>query len=126
MNIYRQKILDHFKNPRNTGEILNADFCSQLDNPLCGDMIEAFLNVKDSKIKDIKFKTQGCAIAIAAMSMLSEKVKGMSVKQALALDQKDILNLLGISLSPARIKCGMLGLLAIKKCLTQTTGKQAR
>lgn len=119
MNFYRQKILDHYKNPRNTGQILNADCRSQLDNPLCGDNIDVFLNIKDGKIRDIKFKAQGCAIAIAAMSMLSEKVKGMSIKQAQALDQKDILNLLGISLSPARINCGMLGLLAIKKCLTQ-------
>lgn len=118
MNLYRQKILDHYKNSRNTGQILNADCRSSLDNPLCGDNVEVFLNIKNNKIKKIKFKAQGCAIAIAAMSMLSEKIKGMSVKQAQALDQKDILNLLSISLSPARINCGMLGLLAIKKCLT--------
>lgn len=121
MNIYRQKILDHYKNPRSTGEILHPDRSSQLDNPLCGDVIKVFLNLKDGKIKDIKFKAQGCAIAVASMSMLSEKVKGMNIKQAGALNQKYVLNLLGISLGHARIKCGMLGLKAVKKCLTQTT-----
>lgn len=119
MNFYRQKILDHYKNPRNTGQILNFDCRTQLDNPLCGDSIEVFLNVKDNKIRDIKFKAQGCAIAIAAMSMLSEKIKGMDIKEALALGQREILKMLGIPLSTTRLQCGMLGLLAIKKCLTQ-------
>ena len=123
MKFYRQKILDHYKNPRNRGQIANADCHSHLDNPLCGDIIDVYLKISNNKIKDIKFKAEGCAISIAAMSMLSERVKGQKIKEVLSLKKQDILEMLGIQLSATRLKCGILGLTALRQCLDGALGR---
>jgi nitrogen fixation NifU-like protein len=120
---YRQKILDHYKNPYNRGKFSNPDCHSRLDNPLCGDIIDIYLKISNNKIKDIKFKAEGCAISIAAMSMLSERVKGRKIKEVLSLKKEDILEMLGIPLSATRLKCGILGLTALRQCLEHFNGR---
>ena len=122
MTFYRQKILDHYKNPCNQGQITNADCHQFLDNPLCGDIIDVYLKISNNKIQDIKFKAKGCAISIAAMSMLSERVKGQKIKEVLLFNKENILKMLGIPLSPTRLKCGILGLTALKQCLEHFNG----
>jgi len=117
VNIYRQKILDHYRNPRNSGTIKNVEYQAGLENLLCGDQIKVYVELADSKIKNIKFTARGCAISIAAMSMLSEQVLGMRKDKVLKLKKEDILQILGIDLSAVRQKCAMLGLRTLKKCL---------
>ncbi|HCE86810.1 MAG: hypothetical protein A2249_04220 [Candidatus Jacksonbacteria bacterium RIFOXYA2_FULL_44_7] len=130
MSFYREKILDHYSNPRNAGVLQDADCAHHLDNPLCGDAIDVFVKLRDNKIVDIAFQAGGCAISIAAMSMLSEKVKGMSRDAVLKLSEDDIIALLGIPLTMSRIKCGTLGLNALQSAIQkydkQRTTKNSR
>ena len=115
--IYRQQILDHYHNPCNQGSLDGADCSLKLDNPLCGDQMKVFIKLSKNKVKSIKFKAEGCAVSIAAMSMLSDKVKGQKVSAVLSMDQKDILKMLGVTLGATRMKCAMLGLRAVQECL---------
>ena len=123
MSFYREKILDHYKNPRNAGVLKDADCAYHLDNSLCGDAVDVFVKLRDNKIVDIAFKAEGCAISIAAMSMLSEKIKRMTRAAVLKLSEDDIITLLGIPLMTSRIKCGTLGLIALQSALKKY-GKQ--
>jgi nitrogen fixation NifU-like protein len=116
---YREKILDHYKKPRNAGVLHDPDCAAYLDNPLCGDSVDVFVKLRDNKIMDIAFKAEGCAISIAAMSMLSEKIKGMTRAEVLKMSEEDITVLLGISLTLSRIKCGTLGLIALQSALNR-------
>jgi nitrogen fixation NifU-like protein len=117
VSFYREIILDHYHHPRNAGHIIKPDCRSHLDNPLCGDSIDIHLKIKDNKIKDIKFNATGCAISIAAISMLSEKIKGMEINMVKDLSFDYIKDMLGIDLGMARVKCAMLGLNVVKDCL---------
>lgn len=117
MSFYREKILDHYRNPRNAGVLKDADCAHHLDNPLCGDSVDVFVKLRDNRIEDVRFQAEGCAISIAAMSMLSEKIKGMTRTAVLKLSEDDIIALLGISLTVSRIQCGMLGLSAVQSAL---------
>src|SRR3989338_5736564 len=125
MSFYREKILDHSRNPRNASVLQDADCAHHLDNPLCGDAIDVFVKLRDNKIVDIAFQAEGCAISIAAMSMLSEKVKGMSAAAVGELRDKDIIALLGIPLTTSRTKCGTLGLIALQSAF-KNYGKQRK
>lgn len=116
MNIYRDAILAHYHQPRNWGRLKNYDCKAEADNPLCGDSLIVYLKLDaQKKIKEIKFYGAGCAIAIASASMLSEKLIGQSQSTIKKMSETDILALLKINLSPIRLKCAMLGLLAVKK-----------
>lgn len=117
MSFYREKILDHYKNPRNAGVLQDADCVYHLDNPLCGDSVDVFIKLRDNSIEEVRFQAEGCAISIAAMSMLSEKIKWMTRAAVLKMSEDDIIALLGISLTVSRIKCGMLGLSAVQSAL---------
>ncbi len=125
MSFYREKILDHYKNPRNAGVLQDADCAAHLDNPLCGDSVDVFAKLRDNRIEEVRFKGEGCAISIAAASMLSEKVKGMSAASVAELRDTDIIALLGIPLTTSRIKCGTLGLDALQSALKKY-GKQRK
>lgn len=116
-NIYMQNILDHFHNPENYGELENANCYTIEHNPLCGDKIELYMIVENGVIIDLKFKGEGCAISQAAMSMLSEQLVGNSVSDALAYSKEDIIKMMGIDLSPTRLKCALLSLQALKNAL---------
>jgi len=108
-DIYREIILDHYRNPRNKGKLENADVTVHDSNPLCGDEIDMHLKVNDGIISDVKFEGKGCAISQASASMLTEMVMGKDLKK------EDILENIGlINLGPARIKCALLSLKVLK------------
>jgi len=119
MSIYREAIMDHYKEPRNFGKLdeYNVECFDQ--NPLCGDKVKIYLKVEDGKIKDIKYEAEGCAISISAASMLSEEIKGKTVDNIKSLERDDILDMIGLKLTPMRIKCALLSLVAIKKGLNK-------
>ncbi len=114
IDMYQENILDHYENPRNFGKLKHADVKAQDSNPLCGDSFEFELNFKGGKVKDVKFHGHGCAISTASASMLTEKIKGMTIKDIKKLEKDNVLELLGIELSHVRIKCAMLPLKIVK------------
>lgn len=116
-NLYREEILEHYKNPLNFGRLKNFDISSKLSNPFCGDEIEIFIKFEKEKISEIGFSGNGCAISVAATSMLTKYVKGKIKKQLTKFMEKDMLNLLNIQVSNTRKKCALLGWAALKNCL---------
>lgn len=114
---YTENLLDHYKNPRNYGTLNNPNYKSSEANLVCGDVIEFQLNVKNKIITDVKFKGEGCAISKGCASMLSEKIKNMSIDDVKKMSEKDIFSILKIEISEARIKCAMLPLIVLKKAL---------
>lgn len=117
MSIYQDLILDHYRNPRNHGALANATHRAATNNPVCGDKLQMDIIVKNDIIEDVRFSGAGCAISQASASLLTEAIKKKSVAEALSLAPKDILNLLGVTLSPTRMKCGLLSLETFKKAL---------
>jgi nitrogen fixation protein NifU and related proteins len=114
MNIYAKELLDHYKNPRNFGELENADFITQEYNPSCGDRVQIFGKIRDGRVIDISFVGHGCVISLATASMLTESVRNKFIDDILKLDSNDILNLINIKLGPTRLKCALLSLYAIQ------------
>jgi len=112
--IYKDIILDYYRNPRNFGDLPDPDVRAKDSNPLCGDIIEMQLKVKDGKVDDIRFKGKGCAISQASASMLTEAVKGKTLDEIKAMGKPNVLELLGIDPGPTRIKCALLGLKVLK------------
>lgn len=112
--IYRDIILDYYRHPRNFGDLDNPDVRAKDSNPLCGDIIEMQLKIKDAKVDDLRFNGKGCAISQASASMLTEIVKGKTLDEVKALGKQDVLDLLGIDPGPTRIKCALLGLKVLK------------
>lgn len=105
--MYNEKVMDHFSNPRNVGEIPSADGVGQVGNPVCGDIMKIFIKVKNNIIEDIKFKTFGCGAAIATSSMVTEMVKGKSLEEALKISNKAVAEALG-GLPPVKMHCSNL------------------
>jgi len=122
MDIYRENILDHYRNPRNSGTIPDPDASETGFNPLCGDRIKIQLKVKGGKLENIQFKAEGCAISIATASMLAEHTQGMSLDDLRKLSKDDILELVGISLSPTRLKCALLSLKTLQGAISIKKG----
>jgi nitrogen fixation NifU-like protein len=115
MNDYQQQILDHYKNPRNFGKpSWTPTHTKKLQNLSCGDEVEVFLKIENDQIKDVSFVAEGCSIAIGAMSLLSEEIKKMTLDKFAKFDLNDLMQILGIELTPTRQKCANLGLEAIK------------
>ena len=119
MDLYSEIILDYYKNPRNKGPLKDATHFAEEDNPLCGDKIRIDLKIVDNIITDAKFSGQGCAISQAATSMLTEKLIGKTLSESKSLTVQDMTEMLGIPISPGRLKCATLGLIAFQKALTQ-------
>src|ERR671936_802940 len=117
--LYREVILDHYKNPRGHGLIENADAQAEGQNPLCGDEVSIYVAFGDDgdTIEDVKFSGRGCAISQAATSMLTEMVKGRSATEVATLPKDDLLEEIGIPLTPVRLKCALLGLSTLKLAL---------
>ena len=114
-DLYRQNILDHYKQPRNFGELDDADFEAGDLNPLCGDELKVQLKVDgDDRIADVRFSGHGCAISQASASMASDEVIGMPIEDLLKLDRSFVLDLLGIDISATRLKCALLSLKVLK------------
>ncbi|OGC81576.1 MAG: SUF system NifU family Fe-S cluster assembly protein [Candidatus Abawacabacteria bacterium RBG_16_42_10] len=117
--IYKENILDHYREPHHFGEMSNADLKHREFNPLCGDEITIYLKIEKNKVSDISFSGHGCAISQAAMSMLTDMVKGKSIHTIEQLQKEDILKMLGIPVGIVRMKCALLGLKTLHKCLAQ-------
>jgi nitrogen fixation NifU-like protein len=114
-DIYREIILDYYRNPRNYGKIENPDISKRDSNPLCGDELEMHINLKDNKVSDVKFTGKGCAISQASASMLTELIMGKDFEYVKKLTKEEILENLGLpDLGPARIKCALLSLKVLK------------
>lgn len=114
---YSEKVMDHFMNPRNMGEIEGANAVGEVGNPACGDVMKIFLDIDDNGIvTDVKFKTFGCGAAIASSSMATELIKGKKVEEILALTNQAIVDALG-GLPPAKIHCSVMAEEAIEEAL---------
>lgn len=114
--MYSEKVMDHFMNPRNVGELAEADGVGTEGNPTCGDVMKIFIKVEDEKIVDAKFKTFGCGASIAVSSMVTEMIKGKSVDEALTISKEAVANELG-GLPPQKMHCSNLGADALKKAI---------
>ncbi|MGZ0747921.1 MULTISPECIES: Fe-S cluster assembly sulfur transfer protein SufU [unclassified Haloparvum] len=110
-DMYRQQILDHYKNPRNYGEMEDPDFTHVGENPSCGDTIQMDVRLEDDgeTIDYVSFTGDGCAISMASASMLSERLAGMTIDELHDLETDDITEMLGVDISPMRVKCAVLG-----------------
>ena len=116
--VYSEKVIDHFANPRNVGEIENADGIGEVGNSKCGDIMKMYIKVDDNKISDVKFKTFGCGAAIATSSMAAtERIKGKSVDDALKLTNKAVMEALD-GLPPVKVHCSVLAEEAIKAAVS--------
>ncbi len=113
---YSEKVMDHFANPRNMGEIENADGIGEVGNPKCGDIMKMYLKIEDGRIKDVKFKTFGCGAAVATSSMATELIKGKSIDEALKITNRAVMEALD-GLPPVKIHCSVLAEQAIKAAL---------
>ncbi|HEX6348430.1 MAG TPA: SUF system NifU family Fe-S cluster assembly protein [Candidatus Dormibacteraeota bacterium] len=112
--MYREYILDHYKNPRNFGRLDNPDISHEENNPLCGDVVGMDIKTREGVIDDVRFHGRGCAISQASASLLTERLKGMSLEDARKIGKEDVLEELGIEISPARLKCALLSLKVLK------------
>src|SRR5947199_2965111 len=122
--LYREVILDHYKNPRGHGLIEDADAQAEGQNPLCGDEVSIYVSFEEDgdTIDEVKFSGRGCAISQAATSMLTEMVKGRSATQVATLPRDELLDEIGIPLTPVRLKCALLGLSTLKLALHKAKG----
>ena len=117
MDYFREYILDHYRNPRNYGTLEQPDVHSEDSNPLCGDQLGMDLQIEDGRVKAVRFRGRGCAIGQASASMLSEKIEGKTIEEVAALGKDDVLEDLGIPISPARTKCAFLSLRVLHRGL---------
>ena len=115
--IYRENILDHYKHPHNFGNLKNYNHRFKQVNPVCGDEVEIFVFTENNKIIDAKFVGKGCAISVAATSMLTDLIKNKTVKEVKEIPNDYILKMIGIRLGVVRMKCGLLGFNTLQKAL---------
>jgi len=113
---YSEKVLEHFNNPRNMGEIENADGVGKVGNPVCGDIMNLYINVEDNRIIDAKFKTFGCGAAIATSSMVTEMVKGKTIEEALKISNRAVAEALD-GLPPIKMHCSVLAEEALRSAI---------
>jgi nitrogen fixation NifU-like protein len=121
--MYSEKVLDHFRSPRNVGEIEDADGVGSVGNPVCGDMMSIYIKVKDDKIEDIKFRTFGCGAAIATTSMTTELAKGKTLDEAMTITRQDVADELG-GLPPVKMHCSNLAADALHEAIEDYRGKK--
>lgn len=116
MPVYSEKVMQHFMNPHNVGEIDNADGIGEIGNPVCGDMMTFYIKVKDNRIEDVKYKTFGCGAAIAVSSMVSDLVKGKTLEEALTVTPATVAKELE-GLPKNKLHCSNLGAQALRKAI---------
>jgi nitrogen fixation NifU-like protein len=121
--MYSDKVMENFKNTKNTGEILDADGVGTVGNPVCGDMMTMYIKVKDNRIADIKFKTFGCGAAIATSSMTTEMAKGKTLEEALKISRQDVATELN-GLPPVKMHCSNLAADALHAAIKDYYKKQ--
>ena len=122
-DLYRDNILDHYRSPRNAGHLEHPSATAEGVNPLCGDELSIELSVEDGVVSEVRYNGRGCAISQAAASMLSETIKGRRVDELSAIGKDDVLDELGIPLTPIRLKCAMLSVGVLKVALNNLTGE---
>jgi nitrogen fixation protein NifU and related proteins len=123
MPLYSEKVMDHFTNPRNVGEIENPDGIGEEGNPVCGDMMTFYIKVKDNKLEDVKYKTFGCGAAIAVSSMVSEMAKGKTIEEAMKITPQSVADMLE-GLPKNKFHCSNLGAQALQKAIEDYKSKQ--
>ena len=114
--MYSQKVMEHFKNPHNMGEIPDADGVGTVGNPVCGDLMTMYIKVKDNRLQDIKFKTYGCGSAIATSSMITDIARGKTLEEALKITRADVADSLG-GLPPVKMHCSNLAADALHEAI---------
>jgi len=114
---YREYILDHYRNPRNYGKLEQPDVHAEDSNPLCGDQLTLDLQIEDDHVTAVRFQGRGCAISQASASMLSEMIEGKTIQEIIRLGKDEVLDALGIAISPARTKCAFLCLRVLHRGL---------
>ena len=123
MEAYNEKVIDHYSNPRNVGEIENASGVGEVGNPVCGDIMKMFIKVENNRIVEVKFKTFGCGAAIATSSISTELIQGKTIEEALALKNSDVVKALE-GLPPVKLHCSVLAEEAIRKAIADYYSKQ--
>ena len=119
-DLYREEILEHYRQPHNFGTLAEPDVVEEGHNPLCGDRLTMSLSFsEDGRVEDVAFTGRGCAISQASASMLTDDIRGRTITELESLRSDDILGLLGIEISPARLKCALLSIDTLKKALTE-------
>lgn len=121
--MYSEKVMELFMNPINTGRMEDPDGVGEVGNARCGDIMKIYLRIKDDRIEDVSFETFGCASAIASSSMVTEMVKGLTLEEALAISNKDVVNALG-GLPPQKIHCSLLAEEGIKAAIDDYRARQ--
>ena len=124
-DLYRDYILEHYRRPHNFGVLEDATTRYEGANPLCGDRITMMLGIRDGLVADVAFTGRGCAISQASASLLTDEIKGKSVDEVGKLTSADLLDLLGIEISPARLKCALLSLDTLEHALAEVDGAAA-
>ena len=119
---YTDKVIDHYQNPRNMGELEEPDGVGVVGNPTCGDMMQIQIKVQSDRIEDVKFKTFGCGAAIATTSVATELIMGKTIEEALQVTNKDVMEVLG-GLPPVKVHCSLLAEEAIKAAVDDYRGK---
>jgi nitrogen fixation NifU-like protein len=123
MPVYSEKVMEHFMNPRNVGEIENPDGVGEVGNPVCGDMMTFYIKVKDNRLEDVKFKTFGCGAAIAVSSIVSEMAKGKTLEEAMKITPQSVANELE-GLPKQKFHCSNLGAQALNKAIQDYRNRQ--
>jgi nitrogen fixation NifU-like protein len=121
--MYTEKVMDHFRNPRNMGEIPDADGVGTVGNPVCGDLMTIYIKVKDDRIEDVKFKTFGCGAAVATSSMVTEIAKGKTLEEAMSITRASVADSLG-GLPPVKMHCSNLAADALHAAIEDYYKKQ--
>ncbi|GAI06912.1 unnamed protein product [marine sediment metagenome] len=121
--MYSEKVMDHFRNPRNVGEIPDADGVGTVGNPVCGDLMTVYIKVEDATLKDIKFKTFGCGAAVATSSMITELAKGKTIEEALKITRSDVADSLG-GLPSIKMHCSNLAADALHAAIKDYLNKK--
>ncbi len=120
--MYSEKVMEHFMNPRNVGEIPDADGVGKVGNPICGDMMTVYIKVKDNRLEDVKFKTFGCGAAIATSSMVTELAKGKTIEEALKITRAEVVDSLG-GLPPIKVHCSVLAVDGLSEAIYEYLSK---
>ncbi|MEM2936651.1 MAG: Fe-S cluster assembly scaffold protein NifU [Candidatus Bathyarchaeia archaeon] len=121
--MYSEKVMEHFMNPRNVGEIPDADGVGKVGNPICGDMMTVYIKVKDNRLEDVKFKTFGCGAAIATSSMVTELAKGKTIEEALKITRTEVADSLG-GLPPIKVHCSVLAVDGLSEAIYEYLSKK--
>lgn len=123
--MYSKKVIEHFQNPKNMGELEDADAVGEVGNPVCGDVMHIYIKVKDDVITDIGWKTMGCAAAIATSSMISELAKGKTLDEAMKISRKDVADALE-GLPPIKMHCSNLAADGLHKAIVNYRKKEGK